>query len=658
MKPRQLLSSESHMRPLASRKSMRSEHVGNARFSTFNKEITLIIKLAQGKELAVAVHKSETVQDLKKKVLELCPEYTKTAHFFYKGVGLNELKTLKLYGISAGEVLFLSPWKTDPFSRSCLARFLPQQITEMQAKVTVQTPRGQVLHVEVLGSDTVRVLWEKVKRASRFELFHSHEMVLGRQVLQSGVELRELGLGTMGVIHIVLRITVKVTSLKGANWTLKVLATDPVGLIRDEICDEPELTEKVAICCDEKELKDSLTFDFYQIRPSMQFYGKVRVPLTIQTSAGEVSLCPFQTSTVWKVCYEAAIFANLNPYDRYQLVQDGVPLNDYSKLNDMGINTEEPLELIRLGTPPAFPAGPNGISGQLVLTAVLKSLLAPTLILATKKTTEELLWEGFSRSQILNPLELFRALILHGERTENASTNTPYSPIRLDISVISSLHLSVTISPYESVASLKAVIEDRTNFALSSQQLIFSGRVLDDQYPLDFYSMRDGSLIVLVVAGEHPYLLLPSDSLDPSADQDYSEEEDYGEAGVVGGQSYYPPYGWKRYGFKVAGLYDNEVWKGNEGQAGEWATAYHGLQPFFRSDQITAPRESVFSAPDIKQAEASQPLLPFEGRYIKFAFQSKANPLSLHTESQVFASSCDQDLRPFGFLIKYASAEN
>lgn len=657
MKPRQLLSSESHMRPMASRKSMRSEPVGNARFSAFNKAIPLVIKLERGKELTVAVHKSETVHDLKKKVLELCPDYARTAHFFYKGVGLNELKTLKMYGISAGEILFLSPWKSDPFARS---RFLIQPVGEVQATVTVQTPRGQELRVEVLGSDTVRVLWEKVKRLSRFELFHSHEMVLERQVLQNGVEMRELGLGTIGTIHIVLRITVKVTSLKGANWTLKVLATDPVGVIRDEICDEPEVTGKVAICCEEKELKDSLTFDFYQIRPNMQFHGKVRVPFTIQTSAGTVTLQPFQHSTIWKVAFEAAILANLNPYDRYQLAQDGVPLNDYSKLSDMGINEEVPMELVRLGTPPAFATGPNGVSGQLVLTAVLKHLLAPTLVIATKKTTEELLWEGFSRANILNPLELFRALILHGERTDYGTKTAQPSQVRLDIAVISSLRISVTISPYESVAALKAVIEDRTNFPMSQQRLLFSGSLLEDNYPLDFYSVKDGSLIVLIVTEELHYLLLPADAFDPSIDQDFTEEEDYGEAGVVGGQGYYPPYGWKRYGFKVTGLYDSEVWKETQGGPGEWAVVYHGLRPFFDSDQITAPRDCAFSAADLKQAEVSQPLIPFDGRYLKFAFQSKASPFSLHTESQgqVFSSPSDHDLRPFGFLMKFGSTED
>jgi len=655
MKPRQLLSSESHVRPIASRKSMRSEPVGNARFSAFNKEIALVVKLERGKELIIAVHKSETVHELKKRVLELCPDYARTAHFFYKGVGLNELKTLKMYGISAGETLFLSPWKSDPFARS---RFLPQPLSEVQVTVTVHTPRGQELRVEVLGSDTVRVLWEKVKRLSRFELFHSHEMVLGRQVLQSTVEMRELGLGTSGGFQIVLRITVKVTSLKGANWTLKVLASDPVGVIRDEICDEPEVADKVAICCEEKELKDSLTFDFYQIRPNMHFHGKVRVPFTIQTSAGTINLHPFQHSTIWKVGFEAAISANLNPYDRYQLVQDGVPLNDYSKLSDMGIHEEVPMELIRLGTPPAFPAGPNGVSGQLVLTAVLKHLLAPTLVIATKKTTEELLWEGFSRANILNPLELFRALILHGERTDYGNKAALPTQIRLDVAVISSLRLSITISPYESVAALKAVIEDRTNFPMSQQRLLFGGGILEDNYPLDFYSVKDGSWVVLVVAEEHPYFLLPADALDPSTDQDFTDEEDYGEAGTVGGQGYYPPYGWKRYGFKVTGLYNSEVWKETEGGPGEWAVVYHGLHPFFDSEHIATPRDSVFSAADLKLAEVSQALVPFESRYLKFAFQSKANPSSLHTEGQFFSSPSDHDLRPFGFLMKFGSTED
>lgn len=638
---------------------MRSEPVGNARFSAFNKEILLTIKLDQGTELTVAAHKSETVHDLKKRVLGLCPGYTRSAHFFYKGVGLNELKTLKMYGIAGGEVLFLTPWKGDLFSRTGLARFFPAPMSDIRSTVTVHTPRGQELQVDVLGSDTVRVLWEKVKRISRFELFHSHEFVLGRQVLQGTVEMRDLGLESIGSINIVLSITIKVTSIRGANWTLKVLESDPIGRIRENVCDEPEMSDKVSIFCEQKELNDSLTFDLYHIRPHMQLYGKLRMPLTIQTSSGPVTFRPFLESTIWKVAFEAAVLAGLNPYDRYQIIHDGAPLNDYNKLSDAGIGEAAELELTRLGTPPTFAVGPNGVAGQLVLAAVLKQLLEPAVIIATKKNREELMWEGFTKEQILDPLELFRAMMMHGDKSDYPTEDVQTVEVRLDIFLIPSIHFTITLSRYEVVDQLKAMIEARTNYPKYMQKLLFNGGFMNDEYSLNYYSVTDGSMIGLLVTPENSYWLLPSDILDSTADQDFTEEEDYGDAGVVGGQTYYPPYGWKRYGFKVASYSDGTAWTGIQGNPGEWPVAYHSLQRFFSYQEIASSRENVFTAADIKQAERQQTPFLFENRRIKFAFQSKVNPHSIHTESggQIYASPRDFDVRAFCFLFKFCSAE-
>ena len=78
----------------------------------------------------------------------------------------------------------------------------------------------------------------------------------------------------------------------------------------------------------------------------------------------------------------------------------------------------------------------------------------------------------------------------------------------------------------------------------------------------------------------HSSLVMAGCKLHPDMlDSRGNREKGWGENEKRGGFTYYPPKGWKGFGLKVSGKYDNgnNDWLDYNGNPNEWAIAYHGL---------------------------------------------------------------------------------
>jgi len=62
-----------------------------------------------------------------------------------------------------------------------------------------------------------------------------------------------------------------------------------------------------------------------------------------------------------------------------------------------------------------------------------------------------------------------------------------------------------------------------------------------------------------------------------------------------GGLPCAPPEGWKGFGLKVKGVYDNgnDDWIASNGNSNEWAVAYHGIGTYFDNDLKTATHNII-----------------------------------------------------------------
>ena len=78
----------------------------------------------------------------------------------------------------------------------------------------------------------------------------------------------------------------------------------------------------------------------------------------------------------------------------------------------------------------------------------------------------------------------------------------------------------------------------------------------------------------------HKGLIMEGCKLTPEMlDSRGNRESGWGENEKRGGFDYFPPKGWKGYGLKVLGKYDNgnDDWLAYNGNENEWAIAYHGI---------------------------------------------------------------------------------
>jgi hypothetical protein len=164
-----------------------------------------------------------------------------------------------------------------------------------------------------------------------------------------------------------------------------------------------------------------------------------------------------------------------------------------------------------------------------------------------------------------------------------------------------------------------------------------------------------------------------------------------------GGLDYYQPKGWKRIGLKVSKLYDggNDDWLAMNGNANEWAVAFHGTKINFVSaisktnivagagqacnnhtnrNHLNNSKYSqcgvgVYFGQCIELSDTTGycPVFNVNGANMKVAFQCRVNPREVRITTDYTKNGCGKtivvpnsspgcydNIRPYGILIKLA----
>jgi hypothetical protein len=95
----------------------------------------------------------------------------------------------------------------------------------------------------------------------------------------------------------------------------------------------------------------------------------------------------------------------------------------------------------------------------------------------------------------------------------------------------------------------------------------------------------------------HSSLIMDACKLTPDLlDSRGNRESGWAENELRGGFKYIPPKGWKGFGLKVSGIYDNgnDDWLAYDGNPNEWAVAYHGIGVGGRCRTVEESTHSIF----------------------------------------------------------------
>ena len=121
-----------------------------------------------------------------------------------------------------------------------------------------------------------------------------------------------------------------------------------------------------------------------------------------------------------------------------------------------------------------------------------------------------------------------------------------------------------------------------------SVQVIFQSDMFDNLSPKEFKQKLNDNFEELKNLKEiHSELIMGAFKiskklLDPLGNR----ESGWGEGEKRGGKEYYPPLGWKGFGLKVLGKYEDNEWIGMKNTPGEWCVAYHGVGRNKSSEEV------------------------------------------------------------------------
>ena len=163
-------------------------------------------------------------------------------------------------------------------------------------------------------------------------------------------------------------------------------------------------------------------------------------------------------------------------------------------------------------------------------------------------------------------------------------------------------------------------------------------------------------------------------------DFDFTQKKDDGKTYMRGGYEYKRPYGWKRFGTKVKGKYEDDIWLGPDGirteeAPGEWPVSYHGtnvssakkiLETGFKPGPRAMYGKGIYTSPSLEMVEKRYAQeFTHNGKTYKLVLQNRVNPdhLQVIPASKTltgadywFFPERDEpgkvDVRPYGVLIR------
>jgi len=524
--------------------------------------------------------------------------------------------------------------------------------------VTIYTAAEGKFTVEVTATETIGEFTQKYTP----EGFRGFPQVNNRLYEDPEEVFPEVMSGS--VVRFVQTLTLTLVSKTGARTAISVRAAQPVSDLRRQV--RVERTE--VFYCAGNRLEEEVSFDFQGVPNNAEIKTVEQVQVTVSAGGRNLTITCSPTDSLEKVKLESIVASNSNLQATYRLKQGSTVLLDNQQVGSLPSSPPLVLEAVQ---PPPVPANlvSRDVSPVQAVSSILQQIMPTVKAIPTTTSAASLKAGGFHDKNILDPVHFYSLFLQYGS-SENANRSTAADMFTLEVDVVSWGKLSVDIMAGATVLQLKQKIQQNIKIAPKDQQFFFYDKAMNnDASTLLSFGVEDGNHISLMCSGENSYFLIPAERFDSRGDYDYTKYTVPPNFGNRGGESYTPPAGWRRYGLKVSGLFENDIWLGMNSRPGEWIVSYHGtshmyvrsiIDQGFDLSQVKRSKygKGIYSAPLVTVAEGYSKTFEWEGRKFRVAFMNRVNPDPQKlkrvndTCGIYFVSFSDRDIRPYGLLIK------
>ena len=243
---------------------------------------------------------------------------------------------------------------------------------------------------------------------------------------------------------------------------------------------------------------------------------------------------------------------------------------------------------------------------------------------------------------------------------------------------------AIRVSGRRTIAEVRAAIAKNEGRPVDKIKRTYEGKQLEECQSLNDYGITSAATIswvpCLPKGGPSLSYFFDPNEFDFNYDFDFSQMKDDGKTYMRGGFEYKRPYGWKRFGLKVRGKYENDIWLGPDGirteeAPGEWPVSYHGtnvsnarkiVETGFKPGPRAKYGKGIYTSPSLEMVERFHAQeFTHKGKTYKIVLQNRVNPdrLKVIRASETLAGADywlfperdkpgKVDVRPYGVLIR------